>query len=64
MSNHDKRAIETQKKKARRVIPRAKLSRPQGNTPAVRRMLKKMSGVARSIAAKIKAEEASHSAAK
>ena len=64
MSKHDKRAIETQKKKARRVIPRAKLSRPQCNTPAVRRMLKKMSGIARSIAAKLKAEEATHAVAK
>ncbi len=63
MSKHDQRAIETQKKKARRVIPRAKLSRPQGNTPAVRRLLKKHSGIARAIAAKIRAEEASHAAA-
>jgi len=55
MSKHDARAVETQKKKARRVIPRAKLSRPQGNTPAVRRMLKKMSGIARAAAAKAKA---------
>jgi hypothetical protein len=38
------RAVETQKKKARRAIPRAKVSRNQGNTAAVRKRLKKMSG--------------------
>lgn len=54
MSKHDLRAAETQKKKARRKIPRAKLSRVQGNTPAVRRMLKKQAGIARSAAAKAK----------
>jgi hypothetical protein len=52
MSKHDARAVETQKKKARRVIPRAKVTRIQGNTPAVRKRLKKMAGLARAAAAK------------
>lgn len=55
MSKHDLRAAETQKKKARRAIPRAKLTRIQGNTAAVRKHLKKMSGLARAAAAKAKA---------
>ena len=55
MSKHDARAVETQKKKARRAIPRAKLSRPQGNTAAVRRLLKKLAGRNRAAAAKAKA---------
>ncbi len=46
------RAVETQKKKARRAIPRAKVTRIQGNTPAVRKRLKKQSGIARNAAAK------------
>ena len=54
MSKHDARAVETQKKKARRAIPRAKLTRVQGNTPAVRKLLKKQSGIARAAAAKAK----------
>jgi hypothetical protein len=41
------RNIEKQKKKNRRAAPRKKLTRPQGNTLAVRRQLKKMSGKAR-----------------
>ena len=57
MSKHDARAVETQKKKARRAIPRAKLSRPQGNTSAVRRMLKKLSGINRALAAKEAAKD-------
>ena len=44
------RAVETAKKKRRRVIPRAKLSRPQGNTSAVRKRLKKLSGFNRAAA--------------
>ena len=43
--------IQKQKKKARRVIPRAKVTRNQGNTTAVRRSLKKLSGKARSAKA-------------
>ncbi len=41
------RKVETQKKKARRAIPRDKLNRNQGNTAAVRKRLKKMSGKVR-----------------
>ena len=41
------RKVEIEKKKARRAIPRAKLTRPQGNTAAVRKMLKKQAGKAR-----------------
>jgi hypothetical protein len=41
------REVETLRKKTRRAIPRAKLSRPQGNTKAVRKMLKRMAGKAR-----------------
>jgi hypothetical protein len=41
------RKIETRKKKARRAIPRAKVTRIQGNTAGVRKRLKKMAGKAR-----------------
>jgi len=41
------RNIETRKKKARRVIPRAKVTRIQGNTAGARKKLKKLSGIAR-----------------
>jgi len=41
------RNIETRKKKARRVIPRAKVTRVQGNTAGVRKRLKKQAGIAR-----------------
>jgi len=58
MSKHDLRAIETQKKKARRVIPRAKLTRSQGNTAAARKRLKKQSGLNRAAAAKAAAAHA------
>ncbi len=43
--------VAKQKKKARRVIPRAKVTRIQGNTAGVRKRLKKMSGKTR-VAAK------------
>jgi len=56
MSKHDDRAIETQKKKARRAIPRAKLTRSQGNTAAARKRAKKQSGLNRAAAAKAKAK--------
>ncbi len=46
------RNIETRKKKAKRVIPRATVTRNQGNTAAVRKRLKKMSGIARQAKAK------------
>ena len=39
--------VQKQKKKARRTIPRAPVTRIQGNTAAVRRRLKKLSGKAR-----------------
>ena len=45
MTKRSDRAIETQKKKARRAIPRAKLNRIQGNTAAVRKRLKKQAGL-------------------
>jgi hypothetical protein len=38
------RNVEKQKKKARRAIPRAKVTRITGNTLAVRRRLKKLAG--------------------
>jgi hypothetical protein len=41
------RNIETRKKKARRAIPRAKVTRIQGNTAAARKRLKKLAGKAR-----------------
>jgi hypothetical protein len=46
------RNVEKQKKKNRRALPRKKLTRIQGNTPAVRRRLKKMAGKARAAKAK------------
>ncbi len=46
------RNVETRKKKARRVIPRAKVTRIQGNTSAVRKRLKKQSGINRAAKAK------------
>lgn len=47
------RNIETRKKKASRAIPRSKVTRIQGNTAAVRKRLKKMSGLARTAKAKV-----------
>jgi hypothetical protein len=47
MTKRSERAVETQKKKARRAIPRAKVTRIQGNTAAVRKRLKKQAGKAR-----------------
>lgn len=52
MAVRSARNIEKQKKKNRRALPRKKLSRIQGNTSAVRRRLKKMSGKARAAKAK------------
>lgn len=52
MSKRSLRNVETQKKKARRAIPRAKVTRIQGNTAAVRKRLKKLAGKARAGAAK------------
>ncbi|MFT5509929.1 MAG: hypothetical protein ACI89J_003020 [Hyphomicrobiaceae bacterium] len=45
MTARSARNVETQKKKARRKADRPKLSRPTGNTPAVRRQLKKLAGL-------------------
>jgi hypothetical protein len=45
------RNVEKQKKKARRSLPRKKLSRSQGNTLRGRRQLKKMAGKARAAKA-------------
>jgi hypothetical protein len=44
------RNIETRKKKARRVIPRAKVTRIQGNTAGARKRLKKLAGIRRAKA--------------
>jgi hypothetical protein len=52
MSKRSLRNIETRKKKARRALPRAKITRIQGNTAAVRKRLKKLAGKARSAKAK------------
>lgn len=49
------RKVETKKKKARRAIPRPKVTRVQGNTAAVRKRLKKFSGLARADKAKASA---------
>lgn len=43
--------IQKQKKKARRAIPRAKVTRIQGNTAGARTRLKKMAGKARAAKA-------------
>lgn len=47
MTARHHRSVEIQKKKKRRAIPRAKVTRPQGNTAAVRKRLKKLAGKAR-----------------
>jgi hypothetical protein len=52
MAVHSARNVEKQKKKNRRVIPRKKLTRIQGNTLGARRRLKKMAGKARAAKAK------------
>ena len=45
------RNIEKQKKKRRRAIPRAKVTRIQGNTAGVRKRLKKQAGLLRGTSA-------------
>jgi hypothetical protein len=45
MTARSARNVETQKKKARRKADRPKLSRPTGNSPAVRRQLKKLANL-------------------
>ena len=47
MAIRSARNVEKQKKKNPRAAPRKKLTRPQGNTLAVRRRLKKMAGKTR-----------------
>lgn len=47
MTARTARKIEIQKKKRRRAIPRAKLTRSQGNTAGARKRLKKAAGLAR-----------------
>jgi len=51
MSKRTHRHVETQKKKRRRAIPRAKLTRNQGNTAAARKRLKKEAGLERAAKA-------------
>ena len=55
MSINSLRNIETRKKKARRAIPRSKVTRVQGNTAGVRRRLKKAANKARGAKAGTKA---------
>lgn len=50
------RNIETRKKKARRAIPRTKVTRIQGNTAGARKRLKKLSGITRARKAKAAAK--------
>ena len=59
MAIRSERNIEKQKKKKRRAIPRAKITRIQGNTLAARQRLKKMAGKARSRKAAAEAATAS-----
>ncbi|MEQ1653861.1 MAG: hypothetical protein ABL897_15370 [Hyphomicrobium sp.] len=51
MSKTSMKNIHKQKRKARRVIPRAKVTRIQGNTAAVRKRLKKNAGKAATVKA-------------
>jgi hypothetical protein len=51
MSKRSLRNVETQKKKRRRAIPRAKVTRVQGNTAGVRKRLKKQAGITRATKA-------------
>jgi hypothetical protein len=47
MTARHHRSVEIRKKKNRRAIPRAKVTRIQGNTTAARKRLKKLAGKAR-----------------
>jgi len=51
MAARTARKIEIQKKKRSRAIPRAKVTRIQGNTAGARKRLKKQAGIARGRAA-------------
>jgi hypothetical protein len=55
MTARHHRKVEIQKKKSRRAIPRAKVTRIQGNTTAARKRLKKLAGKARTAKAKASA---------
>lgn len=55
MTARHHRKVEIQKKKARRAIPRAKVTRIQGNTTAARKRLKKAAGKTRAARAKASA---------
>lgn len=55
MTARHHRKVETQKKKARRAIPRPKATRIQGNTAAARKRLKKLAGKTRAAKAKASA---------
>ncbi|WP_439543509.1 hypothetical protein [Hyphomicrobium sp.] len=55
MTARHHRKVETQKKKARRAIPRPKATRIQGNTAGARTRLKKLAGKARTAKAKASA---------
>jgi hypothetical protein len=47
MTARHHRKVETAKKKSSRAIPRAKVTRIQGNTAGARKKLKKLAGKAR-----------------
>lgn len=51
MTARHHRSVETQKKKARRAIPRKPVTRIQGNTAGARKRLKKAAGKARAAKA-------------
>ncbi len=51
-SSRSLRNVETRKKKAERVIPRAKVTRNQGNTAGARKRLKKLAAKAQNARAK------------
>lgn len=55
MTARHHRKVEIQKKKARRAIPRSKVTRIQCNTAAARKRLKKLSGKTRAAKAKASA---------
>jgi hypothetical protein len=55
MTARSARNVEIQKKKARRAIPRKKVTRIQGNTAAARKRLKKLAGKARTAKTKASA---------
>lgn len=52
MAARTARAVETRKKKNRRTIPRAKVTRIQGNTAVARKRLKKVAAKAQEAKAK------------